>query len=31
MFVQGLAEIVKRVAYLRGIYQMDTHYEKPVQ
>lgn len=31
MFLQGLAEIVKRVAYLRGIYQMNTHYEKPVQ
>lgn len=31
MFLQGVAEIVKRVAYLRGIYQMNTHYEKPVQ
>lgn len=31
MFIQGLAEIVKRVAYLQGHYQMDTHYEKPVQ
>lgn len=31
MFVQGLAEIIKRVAYLQGVYEMDTHYEKPVQ
>jgi TRAP-type mannitol/chloroaromatic compound transport system permease small subunit len=31
MFLQGLAEIVKRIAYLRGVYEMDTHYEKPVQ
>ncbi|MBV7543344.1 TRAP transporter small permease subunit [Acidovorax sp. sic0104] len=31
MFLQGIAEIIKRVAYLRGIYQMNTHYEKPVQ
>ena len=31
MFLQGLSEIVKRVCYLQGTYQMDTHYEKPVQ
>lgn len=31
MFLQGLAEIVKRICYLQGTYQMDTHYEKPVQ
>ncbi len=31
MFLQGVAEIVKRVAYLRGLIEMDTHYEKPVQ
>jgi TRAP-type mannitol/chloroaromatic compound transport system permease small subunit len=31
MFLQGFSEIIKRIAYLRGIYQMDTHYEKPVQ
>ncbi|MBO9679465.1 MAG: TRAP transporter small permease subunit [Acidovorax sp.] len=31
MFLQGVAEIIKRVAYLSGRYQMDTHYEKPVQ
>ncbi|PQA78950.1 TRAP transporter small permease subunit [Rhodoferax sp. TS-BS-61-7] len=29
--LQGLAEIIKRVAYLQGKYQMDTHYEKPLQ
>ena len=31
MFLQGLSEIIKRLAYLKGIHQMDTHYEKPVQ
>ncbi len=31
VLLQGLAEIVKRVAYLQGVYQMDTHYEKPLQ
>ena len=31
MFLQGFSEIIKRIAYLRGIYEMDTHYEKPVQ
>jgi TRAP-type mannitol/chloroaromatic compound transport system permease small subunit len=31
MCLQGFSEIVKRIAYLRGIFQMDTHYEKPVQ
>jgi TRAP-type mannitol/chloroaromatic compound transport system permease small subunit len=31
MTLQGVAEIIKRIAYLRGEYQMDTHYEKPVQ
>jgi TRAP-type mannitol/chloroaromatic compound transport system permease small subunit len=29
--LQGVSEIIKRVAYLRGEYEMDTHYEKPVQ
>lgn len=29
--LQGLAEIIKRVAYLRGELQMDAHYERPVQ
>lgn len=31
MLLQGLSEIIKRVAYLQGKYQMDTHYEKPLQ
>ena len=31
MFLQGLSEIIKRMAYLRGEFEMDTHYEKPVQ
>ena len=28
---QGLAEIIKRIAFLRGEYAMDTHYERPLQ
>ena len=31
MFLQGLSEIIKRLAYLQGKFQMDTHYEKPLQ
>ena len=31
LWLQGVGEIIKRVAYLMGIYQMDTHYEKPIQ
>jgi TRAP-type mannitol/chloroaromatic compound transport system permease small subunit len=31
LWLQGWAEVIKRVAYLKGIYTMDTHYEKPVQ
>lgn len=31
VFIQGLAEIMKRLAYMKGLYQMDTHYEKPLQ
>ncbi|MDR6216372.1 TRAP transporter small permease subunit [Paracidovorax wautersii] len=31
MFLQGLAEVVKRVAVLTGHLNMTTHYEKPVQ
>ncbi|HEY0200213.1 MAG TPA: TRAP transporter small permease subunit [Burkholderiaceae bacterium] len=31
MFLQGLAEIIKRIAYLRGQFQMNTLYEKPLQ
>jgi len=31
VWLQGVAELIKRVAYLRGEYSMDTHYEKPLQ
>jgi TRAP-type mannitol/chloroaromatic compound transport system permease small subunit len=31
MFLQALSEIIKRVAYLQGKFEMDLHYEKPVQ
>ena len=31
VWFQGLSELIKRVAYLRGEYAMDTHYEKPLQ
>ena len=31
MFFQALSEIIKRVAYLQGKFEMDLHYEKPVQ
>ena len=31
MALQGLSEIIKRLAYLLGLIEMDTHYEKPVQ
>ena len=31
MVLQGLSEIVKRVAYLMHLYEMDTHYERPLQ
>ena len=31
MSLQGFSEIVKRICYLMGIHEMDTHYEKPVQ
>ncbi len=29
--IQGLSEIIKRVGYLTGTYEMDTHYERPLQ
>ena len=29
--LQGVSEIIKRICYLMGIHEMDTHYEKPVQ
>ena len=29
--LQGISEIIKRIAYLRGDYAMDTQYERPLQ
>ena len=29
--LQGLSEIIKRVAWLMGRLHMDTHYERPLQ
>jgi len=29
--LQGLAEIFKRIGYLTGRYNMDVHYERPLQ
>ena len=29
--LQGFAEIAKRIAYLRGLITLDSHYEKPLQ
>lgn len=29
--LQGIAEIIKRIAFLQGTYAMDTHYERPLQ
>jgi TRAP-type mannitol/chloroaromatic compound transport system permease small subunit len=31
LFLQGIAEIIKRVGWLRGEFNMDVHYEKPLQ
>lgn len=31
MSLQGLAEIVKRIGWLMHRYEMDTHYERPLQ
>jgi TRAP-type mannitol/chloroaromatic compound transport system permease small subunit len=31
LFLQGLAELAKRIAALRGALQIDTHYEAPLQ
>ncbi|MGQ0676748.1 MAG: TRAP transporter small permease subunit [Rhodospirillales bacterium] len=28
---QGISELIKRIAALRGLYQVDTKYERPVQ
>jgi len=29
--LQGISEIIKRIAWLTGSYEMDTHYERPLQ
>ncbi len=29
--LQGLAEIIKRIAWLMHLHEMDTHYERPLQ
>jgi len=29
--LQGISEIIKRAGYLAGRYDMDTHYERPLQ
>ncbi len=31
MLLQGLSEIIKRIAWLAGQYQGDFHYERPLQ
>ncbi len=31
LLLQGVSEVIKRIAYLGGSYSMDTHYEKPIQ
>ena len=31
IIAQGVSEVIKRVAWLRNEYQMDTHYERPLQ
>jgi TRAP-type mannitol/chloroaromatic compound transport system permease small subunit len=31
LILQGFSELIKRVAWLRHEYEMDTHYERPLQ
>ncbi len=31
LVLQGVSEIIKRVAWLRREFEMDTHYERPLQ
>lgn len=31
LILQGVAEVFKRIGFLRGVYNMDTHYERPLQ
>ena len=29
--LQGISEIIKRICFLQGTYQMDLQYERPLQ
>lgn len=29
--LQGISEIIKRIGYLRGLHNMDVHYQRPLQ
>jgi len=31
LFLQGISELIKRIAALIGVVKIDTHYEKPLQ
>jgi TRAP-type mannitol/chloroaromatic compound transport system permease small subunit len=31
LVLQGVSEILKRIGFLTGTYNMDTHYERPLQ
>jgi TRAP-type mannitol/chloroaromatic compound transport system permease small subunit len=31
LWLQGLSELIKRIAALQGLVSVDTHYEKPLQ
>jgi TRAP-type mannitol/chloroaromatic compound transport system permease small subunit len=31
VLLQGLGEIIKRIGWLTHTYEMDTHYERPLQ
>jgi TRAP-type mannitol/chloroaromatic compound transport system permease small subunit len=31
MVLQGVAEVIKRIGWLTHTYEMDLHYERPLQ
>ena len=31
VLLQGVSELIKRVAWLQGKYDLDVHYERPLQ
>ena len=31
MILQGIAEVIKRIGWLTHTYEMDLHYERPLQ